>query len=166
MEELTINIPLLKKEEAELTPTEATLLQKAKQATYRSYSPYSHFSVGAAALLDDGTIVEGANQENSAYPSGLCAERTAVFYAGAQYPERAVTLLCVAARDTEGKFTARPIPPCGGCRQVLSETEDRQKQPMRIMLYGTDGIYFINTAKDLLPIHFDTTYLSQFTIHN
>ncbi|MBR2154445.1 MAG: cytidine deaminase [Bacteroidaceae bacterium] len=159
MKQLTITIPLVKKDEAELTPDEANLLEKAKQATYRSYSPYSHFSVGAAALLDDGTIIEGANQENCAYPSGLCAERTAVFYANAQYPDRAITLLCVAARDTEGNFTPRPIPPCGGCRQVLSETEDRQHQPMRVMLYGTEGIYFVNTVKDLLPIHFDTTYL-------
>ena len=141
MKQLTITIPLIRKDEAELTPEEAGLLQKAKQATYRSYSPYSHFSVGAAALLDDGTVIEGCNQENCAYP------------------DRAVTLLCIAARDTEGNFTPRPIPPCGGCRQVLSETEDRQKQPMRIMLYGTEGVYFVNTVKDLLPIHFDTSYL-------
>jgi len=159
MKQLTLTIPLLKKEEAELTPEEAALLAKAKQATYRSYSPYSHFSVGAAVLLSDGTVIEGSNQENCAYPSGLCAERTAVFYANSRYPDKAILLLCIAARDAQGLFTPRPIPPCGGCRQVLTETEDRQQQPMRIMLYGTEGIYFVSSAKDLLPIHFDTTYL-------
>ena len=159
MKQLTITIPLLKKEESELTPEEAALLAKAKQATFRSYSPYSHFSVGAAALLSDGTIVEGSNQENCAYPSGLCAERTAVFYANSRYPDCAVTLLCIAARDTRGNFTPKPIPPCGGCRQVLVETEQRQQTPLRLMLYGADGIYFIDSASQILPLNFDTTYL-------
>ena len=159
MKQLNLNIPLMLKTEEELTPQEADLLEQAKQASLRSYSPYSHFSVGAAALLDDDTVITGSNQENSAYPSGLCAERTAVFYANSRYPERTVRLLCVVARNTDGRYTERPIPPCGACRQVLSETEDRQRQPMRIMLYGTSGIVFLNTVKDLLPLHFDTTFL-------
>jgi len=158
-EEHTITIPLLKKDEADLTPEEARLLKQAKEATYRSYSPYSRFSVGAAALLEDGTIVEGSNQENAAYPSGLCAERTAVFYAKSRYPDKAVVLLCVVARDTSGQFTDRPIPPCGACCQVLMETESRQTPPLRVMLYGRQGTYFIDTVKNLLPIHFDASYL-------
>jgi cytidine deaminase len=158
-EEHTITIPLLKKDEADLTPEEARLLKQAKEATYRSYSPYSRFSVGAAALLEDGTIVEGSNQENAAYPSGLCAERTAVFYAKSRYPDKAVVLLCVVARDTSGQFTDRPIPPCGACCQVLMETESRQTIPLRVMLYGRQGTYFIDTVKNLLPIHFDASYL-------
>ncbi len=158
-EEHTITIPFLKKDEADLTPEEARLLKQAKEATYRSYSPYSRFSVGAAALLEDGTIVEGSNQENAAYPSGLCAERTAVFYAKSRYPDKAVVLLCVVARDTSGQFTDRPIPPCGACCQVLMETESRQTTPLRVMLYGRQGTYFIDTVKNLLPIHFDASYL-------
>ena len=159
IEEHSITIPLIKKDEEDLTSEEANLLRQAKGATYRSYSPYSHFSVGAAALLEDGTIVEGSNQENAAYPSGLCAERTALFFAKSRYPEQAVKLLCVAARDTSGNFTDRPIPPCGACCQVLLETESRQNSPLRVMLYGKQGTYFIDTVKNLLPVHFDASYL-------
>lgn len=146
------------KQEDELTEQEKALLAEAKAATYRSYAPYSHFSVGAAALLADGTIVSGSNQENSAYPSGLCAERTTLFYANSQYPDEKVVMLCVAARDTTGQFTERPIAPCGACRQVLVETETRYSQKMQIMLYGTEGIYFIGSARELLPVSFDSSF--------
>ena len=159
MKELNINIPVTIKTEDELNEQEKALLEAAKEATYRSYSPYSHFSVGAAVMLDDGTIVNGSNQENCAYPSGLCAERTALFYANSRYPDKAVTMLCCAARDTSGNFTPRPIPPCGGCRQVMSESEQRFKIPMKVMLYGTEGIYFIPSASDLMPVNFDASYL-------
>ena len=125
MKQFNITIPFVQKAENELSSQEAALLEEAKRATFRSYSPYSHFSVGAAALLDDGTIVTGSNQENSAYPSGLCAERTAVFYANSRYPDRAVTLLCVAARDTAGRFTLRPIPPGKGRRRPPSRCRRR-----------------------------------------
>ena len=159
MKELMINIPVIAKQECELTEEEKALLEEAKAATYRSYSPYSKFSVGAAALLSDGTIVSGSNQENSAYPSGLCAERTTIFYANSTYPEKPVLMLCIAARDTEGNFTARPIAPCGACRQVLVETETRYNQPMKIMLYGTEHTYFISSARELLPVSFDSSFL-------
>jgi len=159
MTELMINIPVVAKQENELTEQEKALVEEAKAATYRSYSPYSMFSVGAAALLSDGTIVSGSNQENSAYPSGLCAERTTIFYANSKYPEKSVMMLCVAARDTEGKFTERPIAPCGACRQVLVETETRYHQPMKIMLYGTKHTYFIGSARELLPVSFDSSFL-------
>ena len=158
MKELMINIPVVAKQENELTEHDKALVEEAKAATFRSYSPYSKFSVGAAALLSDGTIVSGSNQENSAYPSGLCAERTTIFYANSKYPEKSVLMLCVAARDTEGKFTARPIAPCGACRQVLVETETRYNQPMKIMLYGTEHTYFIDSARELLPVSFDSSF--------
>ena len=159
MKELMIKIPVIAKQECELTEQEKALMLEAKAATYRSYSPYSKFSVGAAGLLSDGTIVSGSNQENSAYPSGLCAERTTMFYANSKYPEKSVLMLCVAARDTEGHFTTRPIAPCGACRQVLVETETRYNQPMKIMLYGTENTYFISSARELLPVSFDSSFL-------
>lgn len=154
METIQLNFTYYKTAESELTPSQLQLLDAAREATSRSYSPYSHFSVGAAALLADGTIVTGSNQENSSYPQGQCAERTAVFYANSRYPDQAITMLCIAARDANGQFTAAPVTPCGGCRQVLQETEQRQRQPMQIMLYGTDAIYLIPTARQLLPLNF------------
>ncbi|MBP5523817.1 MAG: cytidine deaminase [Bacteroidaceae bacterium] len=154
METLQLNFTYYKKAESELIVSELQLLEAARQATYRSYSPYSHFSVGAAVLLADGTIVTGSNQENCSYPQGQCAERTAVFYANSRYPDQAVTMLCIAARGTDGQFTAAPVTPCGGCRQVLQETEQRQHSPIQIMLYGTDAIYIIPSAQLLLPLSF------------
>ena len=159
MKELNINIPVEFKQESELDEQEQQLLAQAKEATQRSYSPYSHFSVGAAVLLDDGTIVCGSNQENSAFPSGLCAERTALFYANSRYPEHSVKALCIAARDASGRFTQRPVAPCGSCRQVMVETEYRFKQDIRILLYGLEGIYCIRSAREMLPVHFDGSFL-------
>lgn len=150
----TISTTYTRKTEAELTAAEKELLTAAKSATYRSYAPYSHFSVGAALQLSNGETVTGNNQENCAYPSGLCAERTAVFYANSLYPDAAVQTLCIAARDTSGEFTVNPVTPCGACRQVLCETERRQGTPMHIMLYGTDGIYCVESAAVLLPLSF------------
>ena len=128
----------------------------AKEATARSYVPYSHFSVGAAALLGDGTVVSGTNQENAAYPSGLCAERTTLFYANSRYPDQPVITLAIAAR-TEKDFIDNPIPPCGACRQVILETEKRYGQPIRILLYGKECIYEIKSIGDLLPLSFDAS---------
>lgn len=159
MRELHIDIPVTEKSEDELNPTEARLLAEAKAATQCSYAPYSHFYVGAAALLADGTIVSGSNQENSASPSGTCAERTAVFYANSRYPDQPVEMLCVAARDASGAFTEVPVPPCGSCRQVLSETEARYGHPLRIMLYGRSAIYFVTGVRSLLPLQFSSSFL-------
>lgn len=141
----------------ELNAIDRELIDAARTATYRSYAPYSHFSVGAAARLANGEIVTGSNQENAAYPSGLCAERTTLFYANAQFPELAVTTLAIAARNEEGEFLTEPIPPCGACRQVMLETEKRYKQPMRVLLYGTQGIYELQNVGDLLPLSFDAS---------
>jgi len=159
MKNITISIPVCIKQEAELSEQELQLINEAKEATFRSYAPYSKFCVGAAVLLSNGTTVTGCNQENAAYPSGLCAERTTIFYANAQYPDASVLKIAIAARDTEGNFLAGPIPPCGACRQVLIEYEKKGGCPMEILLYGTAGIYCLQSAKDLLPIAFDESYL-------
>lgn len=143
----------------ELSAADAELIEAASEATYRSYAPYSHFSVGAAVRLADGTLLSGNNQENAAYPSGLCAERTTLFYANALHPELAVTTLAIAARGTDGAFLAQPIPPCGACRQVMLEVQHRHHQPMRILLFGTEGIYEVSRVEDLLPFTFDESFL-------
>ena len=139
----------------ELLSEEKFIVDKAKEATFRAYSPYSKFKVGAAALLMNGEIVTGNNQENVAFPSGLCAERTALFYAHSQYPDEAVKALAIAAY-TEGDFLNRPISPCGACRQVMLETEMRFKQPVKIILYGKKEILIVESIKDLLPLAFDS----------
>ena len=118
MKDLTITSVIKVYEYDELNDTDRALLDDAIEATRRSYAPYSHFSVGAAALLANGVVVTGTNQENAAYPSGLCAERTTLFYANSQYPDQAVVTLAIAAR-TEKDFIDTPIPPCGACRQVI-----------------------------------------------
>ena len=142
----------------ELSDGDRSLIARAKEATQGSYSPYSKFAVGAAALLENGEVVCGSNQENAAYPSGICAERTTLFYANSRYPDSAVMTLAVAACNAGG-FISRPIPPCGGCRQVMSEVEQRYGRPIRILLYGTEEIYEICGAKSLLPIQFGQDFL-------
>lgn len=158
MKEITLESRYLACRFDELSASDRSLVERAKEATSHSYAPYSHFCVGAAALLADGTVVTGSNQENAAYPSGLCAERTTLFYAGAQHPDQAVCALAIAARDTDG-FTAQPTPPCGACRQVMLETEMRHQQPMRILLYGESETYVIKGVRTLLPFIFDGSFL-------
>ena len=135
----------------ELSTEERRLTEAAKEATKRSYSPYSHFSVGAAVLLEDGTIVTGTNQENAAYPSGLCAERTALFYANSQYPDLTVKALAIAAGATSSEEV---ISPCGACRQVMAETENRFQCFLKVLLCGADKVYVAESASDLLPLSF------------
>lgn len=144
----------------ELSQTEQMLIEKAKEATYSSYAPYSKFYVGAALLLQDGTVVMGSNQENAAYPSGLCAERTALFYANAQYPDQPVTALAIAARNAEG-FVAMPVPPCGACRQVMLETQQRFGNNMTVLLCGKDIVYRVAKMNDLLPLSFGCSFLAE-----
>lgn len=129
------------------------LIEKAKNSTNSAYAPYSGFHVGAAVLLEDGTIVTGNNQENAAYPSGLCAERTALFYANAQYPNLAVKAIAIAAQ-TKGSFTKDICAPCGSCRQVLVEVENRYDTPIQIIMYGENHIYEVDSIRDLLPFCF------------
>lgn len=136
----------------ELNAADRELVDAAKQMTGSSYAPYSKFHVGAAIRLADGTIVTGANQENAAYPSGTCAERTACFYASARYPGVAMKKIAVAAR-TEGEFQKSPISPCGACRQALAEYEHLYG-PMEVLLYGTDAVYVLPSVASLLPLTF------------
>lgn len=159
IETIQLTIRVLKLQENELDGQQRKALGLAKLATERSYSPYSHFRVGAAVLLDNGEALSGSNQENSAYPSGLCAERTTVFYANSRYPDSHILLLCIAASDEQGNFTRQPICPCGACRQVLVEAEQRGGTPMQILLYGTDYCYLVGSARDLLPLTFDDSFL-------
>jgi cytidine deaminase len=137
----------------ELQPEEKNLIDCAKEACLRAYAPYSQFQVGAAVLLANGEIVTGNNQENVAFPSGLCAERTALFYANSQYPEQTVQSLAVAAY-TQSDYIEHPISPCGACRQVILETEMRYKRPIRLYLYGKNEVYIVEGIKDLLPLAF------------
>lgn len=142
----------------ELNDKDKLLVDTAKKQTENAYAPYSTFHVGAALELDNDIIVGGNNQENAAYPSGLCAERVAMFYANAQYPNTAVKTIAIAAY-TKGEFLKKPITPCGSCRQVLLETENRYEKDIRVILYGTDEIIIINNVKDLLPLSFEKSSL-------
>ena len=123
MKELQITTPIVVMQYDELDPTDRSLVDAARQATFRAYSPYSHFSVGAAILLDNGETVTGSNQENAAYPSSLCAERTAAYYAHSRYPDAKFMTIAIAARETSGNEIKTPISPCGACRQALLEYE-------------------------------------------
>ena len=137
----------------ELAEKQQKLVERAMHAAKNAYAPYSGFHVGAAALLSNGEIVVGNNQENSAYPSGLCAERVAVFYAGARYPGIPVIAIAIAAMR-DGFFQEEPVAPCGACRQVLFEKESQGKAPMEVILYGNKKIQVINQVTDLLPLPF------------
>lgn len=143
----------------ELAAHDREVVEAARKATANSYAVYSGFNVGAAVRLSDGTIVSGTNQENAAYPSGLCAERTTLFWANSQYPDKAVEVLAIAARTAQGELE-KPIPPCGACRQVILETEKRFNTPIRIILYGTKECYVVEEGiKALLPLSFDAGFL-------
>lgn len=137
----------------ELDPALAQLVDLAKSKTQDAYCPYSHFHVGAAVKLADGQIITGCNQENAAYPSGICAERTALFAANANHPHTPVTDLAIACY-TDGHFTRQPGSPCGACRQVMTETEHRFGQEIRVVLYGEQECYIFKSAADLLPLIF------------
>lgn len=158
MKEYTIQSTVRVYDWDELAAEDQKLVQAVKDATNGSYAPYSGFCIGAAARLGDGTIVIGSNQENVAFPSGLCAERTTLFAANAQHPDQPVMALAIAARNKDG-FLSQPIPPCGGCRQVISGVEQRYNQPIRILLYGTAGIHVVDGIDALLPLQFSNKYL-------
>jgi cytidine deaminase len=144
----------------ELDKKEQSLIQLAKESVSNAYTPYSHFNVGAAVLLENGETVSGNNQENAAYPSGLCAERVAMFYANSKYPNLKPIAIAIAA-FSNGDFIEVPIPPCGSCRQVLLETESRFNSDLKIILYGSKKIYVIESAKSLLPLNFDAKFLEK-----
>lgn len=153
MKNLTIKSDFKVYQLEELPLADQNLIAQAKEACKTSYSPYSNFAVGAAARLENGTVVTGSNQENAAFPSGLCAERTTLFYANSTYPDQGVETLAVAAY-TNGHYLDSPIPPCGACRQVILETEKRYNNPIRILLYGEKEIYECEGIRHLLPLSF------------
>lgn len=154
MEQLELKSTIVVCQLDELTDTERHLVEAAIEATSRSYAPYSHFCVGAAVRLSNGTVIIGCNQENAAYPSGLCAERTALFAAGAQYPDQPIEMLAIAARNPEGELTEEPTGPCGSCRQVIIESETRSRRKMRILLYGRRHTYVLDGISTLMPLSF------------
>ena len=143
---------------SELSEIGQNLIHEAMNATNNAYAPYSKFCVGAAGLLDNGTICIGANQENAAYPSGLCAERTVIFAANAQHPNNKIIALAIAAKNADG-FTKIPVGPCGACRQVILEVESRYQQPIKIFLYGEDCIYVVDSITEILPLQFTSSSL-------
>jgi len=134
----------------ELKGDDRRLLDAAYEAAKGSYAPYSKFNVGAAVLLDSGEIVEGSNQENSAFPSGLCAERVALFYAGAKHPQAKVIAIAVTAIQA-----VEPTYPCGACRQVMIETEKRSKGAVKLIIGGKDSVLVMDSCADILPFAFD-----------
>lgn len=138
----------------ELSPLQSTLVTLAKKACYRAYAPYSHFSVGAAIALDNGEIVTGSNQENAAFPSGTCAERTAAYYAHATYPQAKFKAIAIAAIGTDSLFTPLPTAPCGACRQALLEYEKLAGEDVEVLLAGDKSVYILPSVKSLLPLSF------------
>ena len=143
----------------ELSAEVASLMQKAVEVRDKAYAPYSNFNVGAAILLDNGVIVTGSNQENASYPSGLCAERTAIYYAGSQYPEAKILRMAISATSKK-KPTSSPIPPCGGWRQAISEYEIKQENPIEMYFMGETGkVAKSDSLANLLPFVFDKSFL-------
>lgn len=137
----------------EIKESDKKLIKSAVDAAKSAYAPYSGFRVGVAARLESGKIVNGSNQENAAYPSGLCAERVALFFIQSQYPGDAVLELAIAA-TSNGKQTAEPVYPCGACRQVMIEHETRYGKPIRLLFFGSKSITVVSSASDLMPLHF------------
>lgn len=143
----------------ELSKEDKNLVESAEKFLDNAYAPYSKFNVSCALLLDNGQIINGTNQENAAYPSGICAERTTIFYANSMYPNSRVETMAIIAK-TNGKILEIPITPCGSCRQVILESQIRQKSPIKIILVGTKKCFIINSITDLLPLSFDDSFLN------
>ncbi|WP_445456972.1 cytidine deaminase [Flavobacterium sp. HNIBRBA15423] len=143
----------------ELNKEDKKIMLQAIEARKKAYAPYSKFSVGTAVLLDNNEVILGANQENAAYPSGLCAERVAIFYAGANYPNAKVLKLFISASPQDRELED-PIPPCGSCRQSIAEYEMKQDVEIEIYFMGSKGkVYHSNSLKNLLPFLFEKKHL-------
>ncbi len=154
MKEIELITPIISKQYQELDERERRLVDAARKAVEGSYAPYSRFRVGAAILLANGVVVSGANQENVAYPSGTCAERSACYYAGANYPETPFECIAVTAIGTDGLRTPTPTAPCGACRQALLEYEVRAGHHVPVILDGANEIYILPSVASLLPLAF------------
>jgi len=143
----------------ELSTVDKNLMEAAIQAAKNAYAPYSEFSVGAALLMEDNSIITGNNQENAAYPSGMCAERVAIWKAGSSYPNKKVKKIAISAFSSNKKLN-KPVGPCGACRQTLLEYEINQKEAMEIFFMGEIGnVVKTNSIASLLPFSFDSSYL-------
>lgn len=154
MNQKEIIIQLTECDRSQLDTPDRELLLVAEEMTRQAYAPYSNFCVGAAIRLDNGQVVKGNNQENVAFPSGTCAERSAAFYAGANFPKAKFETIAVAARESGGDFPEEPISPCGACRQALLEFEKRAGRPVRVILGGKDKVYILPSIASLLPLAF------------
>ena len=155
MKETIISIKVCEADSAsELLPAYADLLQQAVAAAHNAYAPYSRFQVGAAVLLENGEVVCGANQENAAYPAGLCAERVALFYANARYPNVPVKAIAISS-SCGGQVNDEPVYPCGDCRQALLEAEMRYGKPVHVIMGGAKKIKMVAGPRDLLPLSFE-----------
>jgi len=141
-------------------PKETKLLMlKAVEARKLAYAPYSKFKVGTAILLENNEVITGNNQENVSYPSGLCAERTAIYYAGSKYPYSRILKMAISAASSN-QLTTKPIPPCGACRQAIAEYEVKQKSPIEIYFMGEIGnVICSHSLSNLLPLLFDKSVL-------
>lgn len=139
----------------ELNHEDRRLAEASIEATKRAYAPYSNFNVGAAVMYEDGEIIQGSNQENAAYPSGLCAERTALFYASSRRPDAAIVSLAIAASQN-GDLCSIPATPCGACRQVMAQYQTKSGKPMTVLLVGGDKIWKFGSVDDLLPLTFNS----------
>ena len=139
----------------ELNAEDRELATKAIRSMSHAYAPYSHFHVGAAVRISNGQIVRGANQENAAYPSGICAERTAMFAAGAQYPDKHICSIALAG-GVHGQLTDHPVAPCGACRQVMAQYQTRAGKPISVLMVGAKAIWKFEKVDDILPFIFDS----------
>ena len=160
MKEISINTSFtVYQSVAELPQDVQSLMEQAVEIRKKAYAPYSKFRVGAALLLDNEKVILGSNQENAAYPSGLCAERVAIFQSGAIYPEAKIVKMAISAASDTNKTTT-PIPPCGACRQSISEYEFKQDYPIEIYFMGESGeVYLSKSISNLLPLTFDKNFL-------
>lgn len=159
MKQISINTTISVLSKQELSQEEIGLMAQAIEARSKAYAPYSKFTVGAAILLNNGIVIQGSNQENAAYPSGLCAERVAIYYAGATYPNAKIVKIFITA-SPQDRDLMEPIPPCGSCRQAIAEYEFKQDIPIAIFFMGAKGdIYKSDSLKNLLPFVFDKNHL-------
>ena len=162
MKEEKINLTFLKAHVNELDEAEQQLIDKAKSAYSNAYAPYSGFLVGTAVLLENNEIICGNNQENVAYPSGLCAERVALYYAGANYPNVKVKTIAISAKSKTYDITD-VVSPCGACRQVMAEYQQNQHNNIRVLLHSPNNELLIaNSVEDLLPFMFNSEQLRKF----
>ena len=162
MKEENIELTFTRAKLGELSQSEQDLIANTQHAFSNAYAPYSGFLVGASVLLENGEIINGSNQENAAYPSGLCAERVALFYAGAKYPEVAIKTIAISAKSKTFEIDD-VVSPCGACRQVMAEYQQKQGQDIRLLLHSpNDEVLIANSVTDLLPFMFNSEKLRKF----